>query len=102
MKKEKKPVEVLYLKTDGTQEWVKPTDGKKFTLKELQNFVGGLIQFVPLPSGATLVCNDEGKLEGLEPNKLATEMWKREYPLEKYPIGNDSLVVGNVLVGRRF
>ena len=99
MKKEKS---ALLIQADGAEQTVKPKDGKKFSLKELQGYVGGLVQFVPLPDGRTLVCNDEGKLIGLPVNNVATDLWKKLYPIEKYPIGNDSLVVGDVLVGKGF
>ena len=43
------------------------------TLEAMQNFVGGLIECIPLTdtgSEITLVCNDEGKLLNLTPNRL--------------------------------
>ena len=43
------------------------------TLEAMQNFVGGLIECIPLTdtdSEVTLVCNDEGKLLNLTPNRL--------------------------------
>lgn len=39
------------------------------TLKAMQNRVGGLIELVGLSDTAVLICNDEGKLLGLEPNR---------------------------------
>ena len=42
------------------------------TLEAMQNFVGGLIECIPLTdtgSEITLVCNDEGKLLNLTPNR---------------------------------
>ena len=43
------------------------------TLEAMQNFVGGLIECIPLNdtgSEVTLVCNDEGKLLNLLPNRM--------------------------------
>jgi hypothetical protein len=37
-------------------------------LEAQQALVGGWIQSVPLGDGIVLTCNEEGKLEGLEPN----------------------------------
>ncbi len=37
-------------------------------LKALQNFVGGHIQAVPLASDLCIVCNEDGRLEGLPEN----------------------------------
>lgn len=42
----------------------------KNELKELQEIVGGYLEVVPLLPGAVIVCNEEGKLKGLEPNLL--------------------------------
>lgn len=41
------------------------------SLKNMQKTVGGLIQAVyPFDDPVCLVCNDEGKLEGLPPNRV--------------------------------
>lgn len=55
-------------------------------LKDYQEIVGGYIEAVPTRNDNILmICNEEGKLEGLEPN---------------FKMGND-IVVGSVLfVGR--
>ena len=39
------------------------------TLEAMQAAVGGYIQAVPLEPGAYIVCNEEGKLMGLEANR---------------------------------
>lgn len=40
------------------------------SLESMQNIVGGLIQVIyPFEDPVALVCNDEGKLIGLEPNR---------------------------------
>lgn len=85
-------------KTDGTKEDVFPKENGKFSLEEMQEIVGGYIETIDLPSGMVMVLNEEGKLEGLEKNEVATEIWKREFPIEDYPDNNDELVVGNVLL----
>lgn len=85
---------------------VYPENGKSFTLEELQNYIKGegpggkstTVQWVPLPSGKVMICNDDGRLIGLEPNDSAMKFWADEYPIEKYPMNNDGLVVGNVLI----
>ena len=88
----------LYITTEGDIKEVSPTNGKSFSYNELRAFVDGMVEIVPLPSGRELVCNEEGKLDGLEINQKATKIWKQEYPIEKYPNNNDALVVGNVLI----
>ena len=40
------------------------------SLKSLQDLVGGVIQAIyPLEDPVAIICNEEGKLEGLEPNR---------------------------------
>ena len=40
------------------------------SLKSLQDLVGGLIQAIyPFEDPVAIICNEEGKLEGLEPNR---------------------------------
>ena len=41
------------------------------TLKSMQTIVGGYIQAIyPFEESVALICNEEGKLLGLEPNRL--------------------------------
>ena len=54
---------------------VKRPDGKyghvtniSNTLKNFQRSVGGKIEVVPLVDGAVIICNEEGKLLGLQKN----------------------------------
>lgn len=91
--------EVLFLEIGKLPKRVSPENGKKFSLKELQGYVGGLVEFVPLPSGKLMVVNEEGKLDGLPVNENATAIFKKEYPKRIYALNNDELVVGNALVG---
>jgi len=51
-----------------------------------------------MPSGLSMILNDNGKLEGLEKNNKATDIWKKEYPIEIYPLNNDQLIVGDVII----
>lgn len=89
-------------KTDGSEQEVSPANGVAFSYEELQGFIGEVgavtIQFVPLPSGKTIVVDDNGKLNGSELNPGATKAWCAEYPIEKYPHNNDQLIVGNALI----
>jgi len=85
----------VLMHTDGRTEDI--TADAPFSLKTLQMYVGGLIQEVPMPDGSRLICNDEGKLIGLPINPRATKLWNELYPIDKYPIGNDGYVVGDVI-----
>ena len=92
----------IYYTTDGKFREVTPINKKFFTYEELQNFTkqgdNDMIEIVPLPDGKSIVVNEEGKLVGLEVNRLATEFWKFVYPISQYPENNDELIVGNALV----
>lgn len=91
-------MEAIIYCVDGSHYEIKPADGY-LTLKLMQNIVGGYIDIQELPEdGKLMVLNDCGKLDGLDKNEKATEIWKRNYPITEYPINNDELVVGNVIV----
>jgi len=70
-----KPQVATVISPDGREVTAHPHDGKKFTLDELQKFVGGNIELVHLKPGhghAEAYVNEEGKLEGLPRNEKAT------------------------------
>ena len=46
--------------------YVSDVDG---SLKTFQELVGGYIEAITLNSETVLICNEEGKLKGLEPNR---------------------------------
>lgn len=62
-----------YLKTNCKLEYVAPKNGTDYKLDELQQMVGGYIQIISLTPTQIMVINEEGKLQGLKPNRLATE-----------------------------
>ena len=61
------------IKTDGTQQEVHPVNGKRFSLEELQGFVGGLVELLDLGEGVMWI-NEEGKLIDLPFNRTATRL----------------------------
>ena len=71
-------VEVGFLYRIGalTTEEVKPADGKKFKLEELQKLVGGYIEAVPY-ANPVAYCNEEGRLNNLLFNELASGAFKQ-------------------------
>ena len=50
-------------------------EDKQPTLKEIQKMVGGYIEFVWDNGVVQVICNEEGKLQGLPVNKEATKIW---------------------------
>ncbi len=79
-------------RTNGTTESVTPENGTDFELRELQLIVGGYIEILNLRGGKIMVINEEGKLDGLQQNRLATKLL-----YVSYPYSND-FIVGDVLV----
>lgn len=68
-----------WIKTDGTQIEIQPKRGKKFTLQELRDCVGGWIEIVYRGAcfdmqhdGTVMVVNEEGWLIPLPQNIPAT------------------------------
>jgi hypothetical protein len=82
-------ISIIYL-PGGMKNEVKPENGKYFTLKELQTIVGGYIECLSLDNAMTMVVNEEGKLDGLPCNGLATEI--------AYNSGFFDIIVGSALV----
>ncbi len=66
-------MEAKVLKTNGDEVVVTPVNGKDFSLKELQGFVGGYIEIIHV-GNQIMVLNEEGKLQGLAYNDKATKI----------------------------
>lgn len=82
----------LLIKPDGRAIKVSPANGTDYSLKELQGFVGGLIQ-ICRGKEKIYVVNDEGKLMGLPINGEATIKAHRDRAIPSL-----DFFVGNVLV----
>lgn len=67
----------ILIKSDATTAGVFPANGADFKLKELQGFVGGLIEIVYLTDDVIIVINEEGK-DALPLNMMATVMAKAQ------------------------
>jgi len=64
------------IKITGEIENIEPSNGKMFTLKELQKAVNGYIQIVPVDSDKLMVVDEEGLLKpnpqlNIEASKIA-------------------------------
>lgn len=57
---------------DGRITPIAPKNGTEYTLKELQGFVGGYIELVPMSKGRYAVVNEEGMFHGLDLNPGAS------------------------------
>ena len=64
------------------------------TLKEAQDFVGGMVERITWPNGDLLIINEEGKLMGLPLNPEATLLWRMTFDNDNYVTGRKDFVVG--------
>lgn len=83
------------IKPDGSKEIVRPHDGKKFSLVELQGFVDGPIELVHMKTGngrGTMYVNENGKIEALAINMEATKI---------AAIFPNDLIVGPAIIVRK-
>ena len=64
------------------------------SLKEAQDFVGGMVECITFPNGDLLIINEEGKLIGLPLNPEATLLWKMTFDNDNYVTGRKDIVVG--------
>ena len=67
------------IKLNGTKETVQPKNGNIFSLEELQKYVGGYIEIVPINygeyEGKLLIVDEEGKIKiGAEINFAASKI----------------------------
>lgn len=58
---------------DGTKRSIAPMNGTDYSLREMQNYVGGPIKTLRVGK-KIMVVNEEGKIRNMIPNKLATDM----------------------------
>lgn len=58
--------------SSGTMRDIEPMNGEYYKLRELQHYVGGYIETVNVGNGKVLIMDEEGKLKGKLPNKIAT------------------------------
>ncbi len=57
----------VVIKEPGKDPFVKEIENDLTTYQEI---LGGMMEMVPFEKGQVLLCNEEGKLKGLEPNLI--------------------------------
>ena len=89
-----------YVKANTDQDQFKIIDDEKNTpsLKEAQDFVGGMVECITWPNGDLLIVNEEGKLMGLPLNPEATLLWKMTFDNDNYVTGRKDFVVGPAIL----
>lgn len=60
------------IKSTGETVEVQPKNNEYFSLEEMQEIVGGYIEFVYLPDDKIMVVNEEGKIHNLPMNDVAS------------------------------
>jgi hypothetical protein len=85
----------VVIKTDGTLERLDLSVSEQ-ELKSLQNAVGGYVQVIELEDDFTMWVNEEGKLLGLEENKIATVIWEVRFGLGTDIICGDVVFTGGM------
>jgi hypothetical protein len=85
----------VVIKTDGTLERLDLSVAEQ-ELKSLQNAVGGYVQVIELEEDFTMWVNEEGKLLGLEENKIATVIWEVRFGIDTDIICGDVVFTGGM------
>lgn len=67
-----------WVKADGTVTEVVPSKGTKFTLEEVQEFVGGYVERLKLPHRTVMLMNEEGIPRNLPLNEKASSVAGRD------------------------
>lgn len=78
---------VKIVKTNGE---IIDLEDKELQLEQMQKVVGGYIEIVHLKNGWLVVCNEEGKLIGLEENPVVTLVCNIN--------GFNDIIVGDVII----
>ena len=82
---------VAIVKTDNSVEIFHKAE---FNLDFIQKIVGGWIEPVHLPNAGTMYCNEEGKIQKLPHNSIATIMLELAAGITDDWIAGDVVVVG--------
>lgn len=91
---------MFILKASG--EMVASALERKPELEDMQKAVGGYLELVPYfdkfaKKDCVVFCNEEGKVDGLEYNAVATRHWQAccDYTLTDYLVGDVCIIVGD-------
>lgn len=84
-------MKVIFLRHNGQRKEISPQNGKEFSLKEMQEYVGGFVEYVGL-GDETLIVNEDGKSQKLPVNKAATKMYLDFYKASDFIVGDVILI----------
>jgi len=94
-KNKDKAAGVLFLADGGIKEII--FEGLHVTLEEMQKCVGGYVEFVYLEDDLVLVVNEEGLINNLPHNEIATKILLSLGGKANYIVG-DTLLISNKLI----
>lgn len=80
------------IKTNGEIIDIEPINGTDFRLKELQEYVGGLIEVVYMNHRRIMICNEEGRLESLSVNHVASQILANDLKRDVIAIVGDVVI----------
>lgn len=83
----------LLIKAGKPSKTVKPANGDKFTLEELQGYVDGFIERIDLQNGKAMYINEDGKALRLPYNATATVILKNRGCLTGDYIAGSAIVL---------
>ena len=78
----------IWIKSNGETIIVEPKNSTDFKYEELREFVGGSIETVILKNNEIMIVNEEGKLNQLDINADATNIYIQSYGLKDFIVGN--------------
>lgn len=79
---------VIYISTEND---IEVAEVDEISYDTLYEGVNGLVELVSLNRDVDMWVNEEGKVNGLEPNLLATLIWNKVFP-------NPDVIMGNVVI----
>jgi len=82
---------MLLIRPNGTFEII-----ENVSMETISQSVGGYFDTIGLNHNSLMYVNDEGRLRGLHPNWLATELVKAMRPSYSLPVVGDAVVVGTL------
>jgi hypothetical protein len=83
----------IWVRVGHPHDIVAPKEGNKFLLSELQEYVGGYVQWVEDVFGNEMCLNEEGLLRNLPVNDQATKLINPKYWVEPRGVRGDVLIV---------
>lgn len=63
----------IFINTTGEHYRITPANGKHFSLRELQGFIGGYIERIEMNNGCAMYVDEDGRLKRLQRNEEATK-----------------------------